>query len=173
MTLSTNTRETTIASGEEARTLYAEYGFNDNVQHLVQFISSLNISLILKPMQDHTSGYLKRINDLWEMGINSLHHPRRQRFIMAHELGHYFLHSGSKRNFEDQYLFKRDNNSDPIEWEANQFAAEFLMPRREFIKKMQSGITAIDKLAIEFQVSTMAVRIRAKKLGIKGHGLND
>ncbi len=57
----------------------------------------------------------------------------RQRFTIAHELGHFFLHRASSTVFVDAApIFFRDesssNGSQREEIEANAFAAELLMP---------------------------------------------
>ena len=161
-----------IQSGAEARALYDKAGLKNSLSDLEKFISSLGIRLARKPLRDDYSGFLHEENGSWVMGVNSLHHPNRQRFTLAHELGHYFLHRESKQEFDDNYVFTRaEELSNPMEWEANQFAAEFLMPTEDFRDAIQSGTTQVSELAKFFSVSTMAVRIRAKNLGIGGHGL--
>lgn len=51
--------------------------------------------------------------------------PIRDRFTIAHEIGHYFLHSfaGERKIWADR------KGSGRAEWEANWFAASFLMPK--------------------------------------------
>jgi IrrE N-terminal-like domain len=61
-----------------------------------------------------------------------------QRFTLAHEIGHYFLHTGIKY-FRDRELVGPDRERDPVEAEADAFAAEFLMPRK-FLELVFSGI---------------------------------
>jgi Zn-dependent peptidase ImmA (M78 family)/transcriptional regulator with XRE-family HTH domain len=77
----------------------------------------------------------------------------RQRFTIAHELGHLVLHDKSPSpNMED---------------EANEFASEFLMPRED-IKSSLRGLT-LQKLAIlkgQWKVSMQALLYRAKTLGV-------
>ena len=163
-----------FASGTDARQYYETLGLNNNGEHLFEFVSRLGIKLIHKPMPDDQSGFMRKNGEHWEIGINSLHHPNRQRFTLAHELGHYFLHKEEQANWSDKYTFTRaDEKSDPMEWEANRFAAEFLMPERKFRELVANGTDNVDALAEAFQVSTMAVRIRAKNLGFRGHGLDD
>lgn len=92
----------------------------------------------------------------------------RDRFTIAHELGHYVVH----------YLWRRQQNggqlepmvalrkgSERIEWEANWFAAAFLMPRSKFEKafKKQGNISAIANI---FGVSPQAAEVRAKQLDL-------
>lgn len=53
--------------------------------------------------------------------------PRRQRFSIAHELGHILLHTGDK-NQPAAYNREPYPECDPIETEANVFAARLLAP---------------------------------------------
>jgi Zn-dependent peptidase ImmA (M78 family) len=55
--------------------------------------------------------------------------------------------------------------------EANQFALDLLMPEDKFRAKVDGGMKNIGELAEYFGVSAMAVRHRARTLGMKGHGL--
>ncbi len=106
----------------------------------------------------------------WIILVNRDHHPNRKRYTIAHELGHWCLHKHQKSLFEDKIFF-RGGNSEKSEWQANDFASEILMPENDFRAKIESGINEVEDLAREFQVSTIALRIRVKKLGMTGHGL--
>lgn len=83
---------------------------------------------------------------------------RRSRFTIAHELGHYFLHS---KMGEKKIRVGRDG-SGQVEWEANWFAAGFLMPETKFRELMHRYGDA--QLAEQFGVSEEAVRIRKESL---------
>ena len=86
--------------------------------------------------------------------------PARDVFTIAHELGHYFLHSKiGKRAIE----VKREGNN-RVEWEANCFAASFLLPEQAFLEAWDTHKGNIDMIAAEFGVSTSVVSIRAKRL---------
>jgi len=85
----------------------------------------------------------------------------RQRFTAAHELGHFVLHKefiGDK--IEDNYLLRSDGMSNRQEVEANQFAANLLMPMDLVSQAMQEGITTPEELAKAFHVSKLAMSIR-------------
>jgi hypothetical protein len=59
----------------------------------------------------------------------------RRRFSVAHELGHYHIprHKGiAKPPCAEADLLVRDSDAKVIEWEANDFAAELLMPAQLF-----------------------------------------
>ena len=95
----------------------------------------------------------------------------RDRFTIAHELGHLFLHYPNIREkMEENSIFRatryvdtNDKQQQVAEREANWFAASLLMPQERFTEIYKQGEK---KAEIEFQVSTSAVRIRAKSLGL-------
>jgi hypothetical protein len=85
----------------------------------------------------------------------------RDNFTLAHELGHYVLHSKSGK----LPIKVSRYGSDRVEWEANWFAAAFLMPAQEFREAVALGMGE-QELAAKFQTSAEAARIRAKELGL-------
>lgn len=91
--------------------------------------------------------------------------PARDRFTLAHELGHYVLHYLCDPKQTGRMMALR-RGSDRIEWEANWFAAAFLMPADQFRTRYhESGGSLID-LASQFDVSLAATEIRARDLGL-------
>ncbi len=114
--------------------------------------------------------YKDEEDDSWVMQVNEDHHPNRRRYTIAHELGHFCLHRHLRRRFEDKIFFRGGEANKP-EWQANDFAGAILMPEDKFREMVRSRISKVEVLAKEFKVSTLALRIRAKNLGILGHGL--
>ncbi|MGY3441125.1 ImmA/IrrE family metallo-endopeptidase [Bradyrhizobium sp. USDA 4473] len=99
--------------------------------------------------------------------------PERDRFTIAHELGHLFLHYPRvrKSNPEAEMIATRwvdesDKDQQRAEWEANWFAAAFLMPRAPFMKAFRDD-NDLDELAERFAVSVQAATVRAKSLGLQ------
>ena len=85
----------------------------------------------------------------------------RQRFTAAHEIGHFLLHRDSIHGkVEDNYLLRAHGMSNRQEVEANEFAANLLMPWELINQAMDSGITTVDALAEHFKVSRLAMGIR-------------
>lgn len=106
----------------------------------------------------HTSGRgFARINaNIPEQG--------RKRFTMAHELGHFELHKDSEliRSCEDIDISSY-RKTRPGENEANEFAAELLMPEHLFQPLCKSVIPCFDTigdLADQFRTSLTATAIR-------------
>ncbi|KIA81999.1 hypothetical protein QR66_01765 [Chromobacterium piscinae] len=92
----------------------------------------------------------------------------RQRFTIAHEIGHWALGhlNDKKRCFRDGPAEFSSNATDSEEREANNFAAQLLMPEtliRWAIEK--KGIESIPALANLFDVSKVAMTYRLKNLG--------
>jgi Zn-dependent peptidase ImmA (M78 family) len=108
----------------------------------------------------------------------------RKRFTLAHELGHFMLHmapANDLNNFDsitDTVIsFNRDDNWDYTEMEANNFAAQLLMPKLSIKKHIKiiidehsniSKESLVEQLADLFQVSETAMKFRLTKLGVKG-----
>lgn len=109
---------------------------------------------------DKFSGILLR--DKKAIGINQHHHPVRQRFSLSHELGHYFLeHPDASEEIPDEDLTARRKI---YEAEADEFAAELLMPR-ELLKSALNDGNDFETLQKEFQVSRHVVAILLSKHG--------
>ena len=137
----------------------------------------LGIRVQMAPTNDDLSGFLLRDPSSGEtvIGVNSTHSRARQRFTIAHELGHFHLHQGEALHvdrrgsgFEIHTRNARSKDgSDPKEIEANAFAGELLMPAM-FLDEdvlVQGAIDVSDeqkvrRLADRYQVSTTAMSIR-------------
>lgn len=158
-----------IASAKE---LIAKLNIKSFPVDLYKILQDLNIEYDEEVLPRDTSGKLEKNEgkDTYKIIVNKLHPQTRKNFTIAHEIAHFCLHKNLKEVFEDQTFF-RNEKVDPMETEANTFAAELLMPEQEFSQRLNSGINTISELSEEFDVSTLAVRVRAKQLGLGGHGL--
>lgn len=98
--------------------------------------------------------------------------PRRNRFTIAHELGHLLLHYPMVTKANPEATMKATrwvNEADAVqqraEWEANWFAAGFLMPAATFRARHAALRGQVDALADAFDVSKKAAELRIKTLG--------
>lgn len=97
--------------------------------------------------------------------------PARRRFTMAHELGHYLMHTSEG---QVQVLFRDDRSSRGTsirEIQANAFAAALLMPEHAIRARVKKPITPIqsdevDEFAEVFGVSSQAMGYRLIDLGL-------
>lgn len=160
-----STPETLIAMAKEL-------GLDTAPLNVTGLAKHLGISVRYVPMEGDDSGNLKldKKTGVWIMQVNSLHHPHRQRFTIAHEIAHRIRHASNSDVFNDKTFF-RNGDSNWMEAEANKFAAELLMPAVEFSDFISSVSSRVEDIAMHFQVSSTAVRIRAKDLGYDGHNL--
>ncbi len=138
---------------------------------IAKLANELGITVRYEVMNEQISGKLNMENGRWIITVNSLHHPNRQRFTIAHELGHFMLHTATKSNFEDQAFFRGNSVSENGEKEANRYAADLLMPKDSFDNFVKNSSNNVGEIAQHFQVSSLAVRYRAKDLGYRGHNL--
>lgn len=88
---------------------------------------------------------------------NALKGNGRDRFTIAHELGHYLMHTS------DDIVFTRNSEKlkpyEDSEWQANTFASELLMPNYLITEK-----DTVFTLMNRFGVSSSAARVRLSKL---------
>lgn len=96
----------------------------------------------------------------------------RDRFTIAHELGHLILHLPKIKRSNPgcvmratRYLVKGDEKQQRVEWEANWFAAAFLMPAALFKDLYKNK--GSDHAKSVFQVSMPAIKARAQSLGLE------
>lgn len=139
----------------------------------------LGISLVsTEQLPPHNSGSLVKEKDgSYTIYVDKNDSMRRQRFTIAHELGHFVEHH--HREFLDEAgeilnarktLFTRPNGTTAdtykkIEREADAFAGELLMPEETFIQVWENSQT-LQEVADTFGVSEMAANVRAAVLGL-------
>jgi len=94
-------------------------------------------------------------------------HPNRQRFTIAHELGHFMEgHLKDKPLFRDPRKNFSLENYDIYEAEANRYAAKLLMPKEKIdFLLYKEGITSINEMARLLKVSPAAMTYRLQNLG--------
>jgi hypothetical protein len=101
----------------------------------------------------------------WMLLYNDrLSSPGRIRFTQGHELGHYVLHRAARSDFEcskdDMFRWSGEQSIEP---EANQFAANLLMPLDDFRKQVESVDVSLEILgccADRYGVSLSAACLR-------------
>lgn len=113
------------------------------------------------------------------IGVNDVHSDHRQRFTIAHELGHFLLHPGREVVLDRPVRVNlRDKTSsaatDREEIEANAFAASLLMPA-DLVRSELQRLSAVVRqdpercstaLADIFDVSDAAMGFRLINLGL-------
>lgn len=109
----------------------------------------------------NVSGFINIENNRPVMYINASDSPKRRKFTVAHELGHWVLHEDKIRQDPQKTVLFRmalgAANKDPLEREANAFAAELLVPMEMFEKNKDKSVS---QLADIFQVSSDVIGYR-------------
>lgn len=140
-----------------------------NIEKLINDVSESEgntIEIRYISLSKGISGILNQENGKWIMSINQDDNPKRQRFTLAHELGHYILHKNKNDSFEDSVFFRGEEKTS-IEYAANQFAATLLMPDKKVRSLILSGTKAVKDLAESFGVSIPAMKFKLTELGYK------
>lgn len=120
-----------------------------------------------------TSGAIKLLpNGEWQIIYNEHHSPLRQRFTVAHEIGHFIYHRNRLEKgggTSDTLAYRRDDkvNDNPYitwlqEYQANQFASNLLIPQNHLQDAIARGLDE-EALANLFKVSRAAIRIKLGK----------
>jgi IrrE N-terminal-like domain len=145
---------------------------NERPVRIAALANELGMRVSKSPMEPNLSGWIKPIAiqsadapSGFEIHVNKYDTPERQRFTVAHEIGHFLLHRDQIQNgIVDNVLF-RSKLSNRVEAEANRIAASILMPSdlveaelEPIIGDLSDGF--ISRLAQSYKVSEAAMRIR-------------
>jgi Zn-dependent peptidase ImmA (M78 family) len=122
----------------------------------------LGFTVLPYELPDSTSGLTFIEEGVKAIGVNSRHAPTRQRFSIAHELGHY-LNGHQSYDPGGEHVESQPSYLDPQqrqEIEANEFAAELLMPT-DWLKRDVAELGADGAvLAKRYGVSEQAMWIQ-------------
>lgn len=163
---------------QEAQDVLDELGITDLPVSVEEVARMCGASVTRERFRRDLSGMLVRDDEGAGavIGVNSTHHPRRQRFTVAHEIGHLRLHKGRKLTVDSGLRVDyRDDAGNPTileERDANAFAAALLMPARAVQAQAEPHVRAgttrsalVSALARTFEVSEEAMGYRLLNLG--------
>ena len=167
---------TPSSAERKAIVVLKEFGVTAAPVPVEQIARHRGAHITYEPFEGEISGMLYRERGRTVIGVNSRHATTRQRFTVAHEIGHLEMHKGQPV-FIDRYVRMnwRDGQSSPEEVQANAFAAELLMPRtlvrQELDRAADRGqpLTSealVAALAKRFEVSPAAMQYRLTNLGL-------
>jgi Zn-dependent peptidase ImmA (M78 family) len=163
---------------ERAMELLAETNTVQPPVPIEKIAASQGAQITYAAFDGEVSGVLYRESNRVLIAVNSTHAPTRQRFTIAHEVGHLLMHKGRPVVVDRLVRVNmnlRDGTSSKEEIEANAFAAELLMPRKliaseidRFLKRTRRVVPQelVDELAATFRVSPEAMSYRLENLGI-------
>ncbi|MDN3711043.1 ImmA/IrrE family metallo-endopeptidase [Paracoccus cavernae] len=139
-------------------------------------IRELGLTYFEAPMPSENSGRIHKDGSDFTITVNASEGPQRRRFTAAHELGHYLLHrdllpdgAHLDRLFNAQgYEEANDGIRPHHEVQANQFAANLLMPATFLRTHYDPAADNYKELARNCAVSSRAMQVRLKALGLRG-----
>lgn len=160
--------------------LLDRFNANSIPVNIEKIVKEHGIEIINDNLGENTTGLLAIDGSKIIIGVDKIQNngPKRKRFTIAHEFGHYILHRNHSNFFIDSHfkvMFRDQTSSKGIdvnEIQANAFAAAILMPRNLIVSKIKeldldlSDDNSIKKIADEFGVSLTAMSYRISNLGL-------
>jgi transcriptional regulator with XRE-family HTH domain len=161
-----------VVSGANPQTaaeeLLAAAEVKEPAVNVAQIARSCGIRIIAKPLDDSLSGAILELEDGPVIAVNEDQSPGRQRFTIAHELGHYLLRHHDRFHVD---LSAHAEAGEPpgYNWlherQANEFAADLLMPAA-MVRREAINAKSPRSLARRFRVSPVAMSYRLINLGL-------
>lgn len=149
-----------------AAKIATKFGFTPGADLRVFIENKLGGKVVVaEPEERLEFGYLRvpgRTDSKFDIVLSPYTGEFHDRFTMAHELGHYFLHY-LFQNRNDSLVIKREGTN-RAESEANWFAEGFLMPAEEFEKELAESEGYLPSMVYRFRVASDLISHRARTL---------
>jgi Zn-dependent peptidase ImmA (M78 family) len=159
----------------EARSLVAEYGLTVPPIDPEQVAAGLGAIVVRQPGAAELSGMLLRRDGQTVIGVNADMDPARQRFSLAHLVGHLHLHARRPLLLDTAARYSHgmlaSMPTDREEAEANRFAAALVAPEG-VVRWMAAEADArtaeqlVDLLTPRFGLTRTAMAYRLISLGV-------
>jgi Zn-dependent peptidase ImmA (M78 family) len=161
---------------KRAEGLVTAFAFKGPPVDVREIAKKLGLTVLVEDLDEDISGLLTTAEKDRTICVNKKHSRNRQRFSMAHEIGHHqlghqFVHGEHVHVDRGVQISQRSGRSseaiDAKEIEANQFAACLLMPRIMLEAEVELPVSdeQVKVLARKFGVSEQAMTIRLSRLG--------
>lgn len=133
-----------------------------------ELAEELGLKVVRSPMAPKISGLIQPSADApsgFEIRVNKYEVPERQRFTVAHEIGHYLLHRQDIGAGVVDSIMYRSTLTSKKETEANRAAADIVMPSvavRSELNRL-GGLQipdVVEEMAAIFRVSVPAMKVR-------------
>ncbi len=168
----------TLSPEKQAKELREKAGVRSVPVSVEKIAKFLGVEIRYVSLDDELSGMVFIKDATVFVAVNALHHPNRQRFSIAHEIGHAVMHKsmleGKVHVDKGIKVLMRSGISSTgtvnEEIQANRFAAELLMPKEAVLEILKDKIIDIDDdepiedLARKFKVSKRAMEHRISNI---------
>ena len=177
-----DSREIKLNAVGKAASLHKKLGIIAKIREgieqvdVFQALHDLGVTVLCRPIEGFLGAYIS--GDVSGILVSDKLSPARQRFTAGHELGHFYLNH--RRNSIDTEKLFRDLQFQPdscpeFEFEANSFAAEFLIPKSliaQISKKQSWNVSDFLNPDITYQLALrMGVSFAATKYALVSHNL--
>lgn len=154
---------------DKAHSILSMYKITESPIDVVKVVERLGFRVVPFDFPDTVSAAIRIKGNTKTIGINKKQVEVRQRFSIAHELGHYL--SGHENFTHEKKIFVDPEKKylDPQhrqEVEADEFAAELLMPEFMLRKDVLENHLDTPALAKKYNVSEQAMWIQLINLGL-------
>jgi Zn-dependent peptidase ImmA (M78 family) len=157
---------------DRARALLASLSIQEPPVDVEAIAKGLDFKVLRSSLPPNLAGVMRIKGTMKTIGVNAAHSITKQRFTVAHELGHYV---GAH---EDYHATRSETHVEvgpswassrtPQEREADEFAAELLMPERFLRKDLERGRRyGLKELARRYDVSPQAMVIQVTDLELQ------
>ncbi len=154
-------QQLSFGPGDDIGFLVSRLGGRIEIRNPVNYRGDFPESIVIRTATDFT------------IYVPSLTSVERDRFTIAHELGHLALHYPAfaqrypgETMIATRWVDESDQDQKRAEWEANWFAGGFLMNGNLFRNVFFAHERNIALVALRFGVSKSAAEIRAKNLNL-------
>ena len=133
----------------------------------VALASALEITIIEESFHKQKGAYLL-IEDLPYIILNNNLTDELRNIVILHEIGHHLLHRDMANAFHETTLF--DMSCHNMEYEANLFAAQIMLPDKETTEYIKQGYS-ITQIAATMNTDPNLVALKATDLNRRGLAL--
>lgn len=144
---------------------------------VVEIVKSLGFRLFAQELPRNIGGFIivkDELKDTYKtnkiISVNIHENPKRRRFAVAHELGHYLLDFAENKSEFYNIFTNNETAEDDKEKVINAFATMLLVPEDKFKKKYEdykkdkSMYKTINQLSEYFLVPTSIIKTKIKEV---------
>lgn len=165
--------EALAESARRAVERQGRFAVQGDLPGLIEAVFGADVAV--EPLGDGFDGLAAMGQDAKLILLSTTSNPARQRFTLAHELGH-LLADDDQEVHLDRDVFDRAQKIDPSEQRANAFASVFLLPEqnlREAVDAVRLTRKSFATLCCDFMVSPATLAYRLLKLRVIDAGACD
>jgi len=150
----------------KARELLKELNILEPDEIEIELIAAFKNAPVRYELLKGMDGRIVREGNTAIITVNSaINYEGQKRFVIAHELGHFFLHPNTRQveSVNQEQTNNWSEKQETEEYEANIFAAELLMPSAMFsekIKKETPSFDLIESLQKDFRTTLTATAVQ-------------